>query len=338
MNLFYRCADKLQSNFIFTNHSAYQQINLLSFYWNRILLYFYDSATQKVHKLPNSQWVSHILKLFNSFLIVGMCIKAFKLKSKEKFFINICHTSEIPAPKDITETELHKLLETQNATGFKVPLSVTKPRETKDKSGSKTEVSDIAVNTDFYAKKVKRGDGLFYHFLITLVFESLEQKYKIELDTSNFVQLKNRACIDQLVEHQIYNRDVKTVEQYHADAEKPELLGADDEDKIIIGTSETKKNNGKVLIQEISAKNELRPRKSIANEPEHRLVSDRQNLIAEFYLPHVRNISEVQVEANDDRLVLNSQKHGYTFDGFLPQKINESKTRTVFDIEKSVRF
>lgn len=260
------------------------------------------------------------------------------MKSKEKFFINICHTSEIPAPKDITETELHKLLETQNATGFKVPLSVTKPRESKDKSGNKAEVSDIAVNTDFYAKKIKRGDGLFYHFLITLVFESLEQKYKIELDTSNFIQLKNRACMDQLVEHQIYNRDVKTVEKYHEDADKPEILGADDEDNITISTSEQKKNPGKILIEEISAKNELKPRKSKANEPEHRLVTDRQFLIAEFFLPHVRHINEVEVEANDDRLVLNSQLHGYTFDGFLPHKINESKTKAVFDVEKTVKL
>lgn len=272
-------------------------------------------------------------------LILGICIKTFKVGSKAKFFVNICHTSEIPAPKDITESELHKLLEAQNATEFKVPLSVTKPREGKDKSGKKVEISDIAVNTDFYAKKIKRGDGLFYHFLITLVFESLEQKYKIELDTTNFIQLKNRACIDQLVEHQIYNRDVKTVEKFHADAAKPEILGADDEDKIIIGSGESKKNPGRVLIQEISMKNDFKPRKSIpnVNEPEHRLIIDRQILIAEFYLPDVRSIEEVKVEANDDRLVLNSQKHGYSFDGFLPHKINESKTEAELDTERNVR-
>lgn len=144
-----------------------------------------------------------------------MCIKAFKKGSKKKFFINVCHTNEIPAPKDITESELHKLIEDQNASDFKVPLSVTKPRDGKDKSGNVAEISDVAVNTEFYNKKIKSGDGLFYHFLITLVFESIEQKYKIELDTTNFVKLQNRACIDKLVEHQIYNRDVKSVQQYH---------------------------------------------------------------------------------------------------------------------------
>lgn len=112
------------------------------------------------------------------------------------------------------------MIEEQNASDFKVPLSVTKPRDGTDKSGNPAEISDVAVNTDFYNKRIKHADGLFYHFLITLVFESLEQKYKIEIDTTNFVQLKNRACVDKLVEHQIYNRDVQTVQKFHEDQEK----------------------------------------------------------------------------------------------------------------------
>lgn len=280
------------------------------------------------------------------YLFLGICLKAFKSGTKEKFFINICHTNEMPGPKDITESELHKLIESQTASGFKVPLSVTKPREGKDKSGNTVEISDIAVNSEFYAKKIKRGDGLFYHFLITLVFESLEMKYKIELDTSNFIQLKNRACIDQLVEHQIYNRDVKTVENFHADGDKNEMLGADDSDKIVIGSSAMKTPAGKVLIEEIPTPgSNFKPRKSIpnVNEPEHRLITDidqfnHKVMIAEFYLPDVRSIDEVTVEANDDRLVLQSSKHGYSFDGFLPHKVNETKTHAEFDSEKTVRW
>lgn len=238
---------------------------------------------------------------------------------------------------------MHKLIESQNASDFKVPLSVTKPRMGKDKSGKSVEISDIAVNSEFYAKKIKRGDGLFYHFLITLIFESLEQKYKIEIDVSNFIHLKNRACIDSLVEHQIYNRDVKTVEKFHADSERNEILGADDSDDIMIGSGDQNKNPGKVLIQEIPTRNDFKPRKSIpnVNEPEHRLVSgndqfNRQQLIAEFYLPDVRSVEEVTIEANDDRLVLESSKHGYSFDGFLPHRINESKTQAEFDKERMV--
>jgi len=271
----------------------------------------------------------------------GICLKTFKTGKKEKFFINICHTKEIPAPKDITESELHKLIEQQNASNFKVPLSVTKPRLGKDKSGFDVEISDVAVNSEFFASKIKSG-GLFYHLLITLVFESLEQKYQTELDTSNFIELKNRACIGQLVEHQIYSRDVNTVTKSYAEEEKHEMLGEDDTDQISIGTRDQKKPPGKVLIQEISPDQPVfKPRKSVLNEPEHRIISDfnashQRILIAEFYLPHVRSVDEVSVEANEDRLVVESRKHGYYFEGFLPHQIDESTTQAEFDKEHMI--
>lgn len=112
------------------------------------------------------------------------------------------------------------MLEEQKVSDFKVPLSVTKPRDGKDKSGNKAEISDVAINSEFYTKKIKHADGLFYHFLVSLVFESIEQKYQIQLDTTNFVLLQNRACIDKLVEHQIYSRDVKRVQQFHETQEQ----------------------------------------------------------------------------------------------------------------------
>lgn len=279
----------------------------------------------------------------------GLCLKTYKLDSSknksEKFFINICHTKEIPAPKDISESELHKLIESANATDFKVPLSVTKPRSGKDKSNNPVEISDVAINSEFFTKKIKRGDGLFYHFVVTLIFESLELKYQIEIDTSNFILLKNRACIGELISHQIYNRDIKSVENYHASNAQNEILGADDSDNIKITQKiEPPKTPGRVLIEEITEKKFFQPMKPKANpnEPEYRLVSDfdtfnRTIFIAEFYLPLVRDLNEIEMQANDDRLVLNSQKHGYAFDGFLPQKIDESRTKAEFDKERMVK-
>lgn len=274
----------------------------------------------------------------------GICIKSFTVKSKTKFFINICHTKEIPAPRDVSESELHEIIESQNASSFKVPLSVTKPRETKGKKGEPVEVSDVAVNSEFFAKKIKRGDGLFYHFLVTLIFESLEQKYQIEIDTNNFILL-NRASIGELVPHQIYNRDVKTVENYHTQqsaVESNEMLGADESDQITL-TPTTTKSSDRVLIEEITEKKHFKPMqlKQHPNEPDCRLVTDfdtfnRTIFIAEFHLPLVRELDELQLQANDDRLVVKSAEHGYSFDGFLPQKIDETKTRAEFDKERMV--
>lgn len=291
-----------------------------------------------------------------------MCVKTYKAGTQNKFFINICHTTEIPAPKDITENELLELIKQQRPSDFKIALSLTKPRFGTDRSNNQVEVTDVAVNTDFYKKKVTAG-GLFYQFLITLIFEHIEQKHEIKIDTDNFVVLKNRPFIEQLVEHQIYNRDIKFVENF----DKNEMLGEEDEDKndkIIIGNGD-KNMSGKVLIQEITTKSSLpaaskntevndnensyKPnliKESISQantcQPEYRLAKDfddnYQFLIAEFYLPQVKSLSEVTLDISNDRLLLESRKHSYMFDGFLPQLINEDKTEAEFDNEKMVSF
>lgn len=101
------------------------------------------------------------------------------------------------------------------------------------------------------------------------------------------------------------------------------------------------------MIEEIPQQSLPARRKSLPNvnitEPEHRIFSDhdelkRQRLVAEFYLPDVRDFKEISVDANDDRLIISSAKHGYAFDGFLPHRIDEKKTIAEFDNERMVRY
>lgn len=124
---------------------------------------------------------------------------------------------------------------------------------------------------------------------------------------------------------------------------KTEVLGEDDSDNIVLSTETNTKK--KVMIEEISSKTLPPKKKSISQgsttEPEHRLFVDhdefkRQKLIAEFYMPEIRAMSEVSVEANDDRLVVTSQKYGYAFDGFLPHKVDDKKTFAEYDNERMV--
>lgn len=117
------------------------------------------------------------------------------------------------------------------------------------------------------------------------------------------------------------------------------MLGEDDSDKIVLSPQAPSK---KVLIEEISSKTLPPKKKGKSTEPEHRLFADhdnsnRQILIAEFYMPDVREIIDITIEANDDRLMVTSQKHGYAFDGFLPHKVDEKKTLAEFDNERAVR-
>lgn len=121
------------------------------------------------------------------------------------------------------------------------------------------------------------------------------------------------------------------------------MLGEDDSDKIVIGTHE--KSSKKVLIEEIPQQPLPARKKSLPDvnttEPEHRLFTDhdefnRQKLIAEFYMPDVRDFKEISIDGNDDRLVVTSAKHGYAFDGFLPHRVDEKKTLAEFDSERTV--
>jgi hypothetical protein len=273
--------------------------------------------------------------------IPGICVKSYKVNSNEKFFINICHTKDIPSPKDITEAELHNLLEQQVTSDFKVPLSITKPREATDKSNNTVQVSDVAINTGFFKKKVQDG-GLFFQFVITLIFESIENKYKIEIDTDRFVVLKNRPFIGQLVEHQIYSRDVESVKQYHDQGDCQETHQEQDS-KIIMSPGQSVGKSVKPLIQEIPTP--LTIKKQISEDnmkvPEHRLIEDYTHnkeafYEAEFYLPGVVSLEEISLDVGEDRIFLEARKLGYQFEGFLTCNVIAGKTKAEFDSDRMI--
>ena len=64
----------------------------------------------------------------------GFVIKT-KNEAGEKIFMNILSSSELPAPKEISDAELQQLLEDPDATQFKVPLALGDPHAETDKSG-----------------------------------------------------------------------------------------------------------------------------------------------------------------------------------------------------------
>uniref|UniRef100_A0A182PLM7 PIH1 domain-containing protein 1 n=1 Tax=Anopheles epiroticus TaxID=199890 RepID=A0A182PLM7_9DIPT len=152
------------------------------------------------------------------------CIKAFKKDTEEKFFINLCQTDGIPPPRDITEDELIRILNDGEPNAFRIPMSITQPRPTLDKSNQGCQVCDIAINTKFY-DKIESG-GLLREFLISVLFDGVENKYNVVLDETNFRILKNKKVMDKLIPHNIQNRDVKQViESYpHQSAEDRALL------------------------------------------------------------------------------------------------------------------
>ena len=67
----------------------------------------------------------------------GLCIKT-KNNAGAKFFINMCKLAEIPPPPPMEESELTRMIETEDYTSlWRVPMSLGAPRQEKeDKSGT----------------------------------------------------------------------------------------------------------------------------------------------------------------------------------------------------------
>lgn len=80
----------------------------------------------------------------------GFCIKT-SSPGDGKVFINICHSASIPPPADMTEDELLRVLEEDQA-GFRIPMSLGEPHAELDAKGQGCTAYDVAVNSDFYRR------------------------------------------------------------------------------------------------------------------------------------------------------------------------------------------
>lgn len=69
---------------------------------------------------------------FVSILTIGICIKTRK-QDGEKVFINLCHTKDMPAPRDIGESELMRILESDAPSSYKIAMSLADPHIEADK-------------------------------------------------------------------------------------------------------------------------------------------------------------------------------------------------------------
>lgn len=81
----------------------------------------------------NGRLVFHILLYLNFFPHSGFCAKTKNLITSQKIFINICHTTIIPAPADVTEAELTQILDSDEPSTFRIPLSLGEGHEEIDK-------------------------------------------------------------------------------------------------------------------------------------------------------------------------------------------------------------
>jgi len=140
----------------------------------------------------------------------GFCVKTKNLITSQKVFLNICQTDAIPAPADITDCELTDILDSDEPSSFRIPMSLGEGHDEVDKSGHQCTAYDIAINSTFFLKV--ESNLLFQTFLITLAMEGLEDKYSMELDKNGWNMLKNRKCFGSIKFHKIEQRGLKAAE------------------------------------------------------------------------------------------------------------------------------
>ncbi|KAK1138529.1 PIH1 domain-containing protein 1 [Acipenser oxyrinchus oxyrinchus] len=102
----------------------------------------------------------------------GFCVKT-KTSGGGKVFVNICQSSQIPPP-DISEAELVELLQSEDPSGFRVPMSLGEPHAEIDNSSNGCTAYDVVINPECFNKA--KGSELVLEFLIC-VARGLENKY-----------------------------------------------------------------------------------------------------------------------------------------------------------------
>ena len=233
----------------------------------------------------------------------GRCIKTRNAKTKEKVFINICISSTVPAPANISEMELLKMLDEledpNQIVDYRVPMSVGAAHAELDNRGKGCTAYDIIISPSFLHTIL--NSKTFLGFFMSIVFEAISTKYEVELER-NWIMLKAKK-----------------------------FLGKVDEQNV-----RTKK-----LIQEVSSNDGLASSVTTkAERPEFDIIAEPENnpefLIAEIQLPNVASAKSIILDVGEDRLVLCTRPKQYELDIYLPYNLNQEECGSQFDLRTRI--
>jgi hypothetical protein len=225
----------------------------------------------------------------------GFCIKTRSSDGKVKVFINVCKSDSVPAPKQITDEELFKLLESEDPSGFRIPMSLGEAHDELDNSGKPCKAYDIVINSEFFETILQRD--VMRGFLLTVTMEGLEAKYSLTLDR-NWSVLKNRKFLGSLPE-----QNIRTVS-------KPWIMEMNDDytqssgDSAVPTRHETKKG--------------VEPPYTLIQEPAE---GHPEYIVAQIHLPLIKAASSLVLDVGEDRIVVETRSNVYTLDIYLAHNL-----------------
>ncbi|XP_067875788.1 PIH1 domain-containing protein 1 [Heterodontus francisci] len=234
----------------------------------------------------------------------GFCVKT-KSRSSEKVFINVCKSDQIPPPPDLSEDGLVTLLESDDPSGYRIPMSLGEPHAEIDNSGNGCTAYDIVINSKFYNKI--QNNKLFMEFFITIGFEGLENKYNLEL-SREWRMLKNRKFLGSITEQNIRTKSKPIIQELESSTPSPG-------------------NCSQPLISEVE---------STCVEPEYIIVAEPAEehpsfLVAEISLPKVDSAGVLLLDLGEDRIVLWARPDLYHLDIYLPYNIIQEESGSQFN-------
>lgn len=228
----------------------------------------------------------------------GMCVKTVLEPSKQKVFINICQSNSVPPPPDMSRDELVDLLQSEDPSGYRVPMSLGEPHTETDNSSQGCTAYDVVINQDFFQTCQK--DPLFHQFIILVSVEGLENKYNLELNR-DWKVLKNRKFLGSIGEQSIRTKSKPVIQELQPQ-ESP-----------------------------ITAK---RPEFTLIVEPS---AGVPQYLIAEIKLPGIASARSLLLDVGEDRLVLNARPSLYHLDIFHPFIIDQESSMAQYNARTQVQ-
>ncbi|XP_013876919.1 PIH1 domain-containing protein 1 isoform X2 [Austrofundulus limnaeus] len=218
----------------------------------------------------------------------GMCVKTFSEPSKDKVFINICQSNLVPPPPELTKDELVQLLQSEDPSGYRVPMSLGEPHTEVDNNSQGCIAYDVVINQDFFQKCQK--DPLFHQFIILVSVEGLENKYSLELNR-DWKVLKNRKFLGSVNDQNIRTKSRPVIQELQS--------------------------------EESSTANSKRPEFTMFVDPP---VGQPEYLISEIKLVGVTSSHSLVLDVGEDRLVLTALQARYHLDIFHPFLIDQENT------------
>lgn len=228
----------------------------------------------------------------------GMCVKTLSEPDKHKVFVNICQSTSVPPPPELSREELVELLQSEDPSGYRVPMSLGEPHTELDNSSQGCTAYDVVINQEFFQRCQK--DSLFQQFVILVSLEGLENKYNLEL-SRDWKVLKNRRFLGSVSEQNIRTRSRPVIQEL-----QPEWRCSD------------------------AAK---RPDFVLYVEPP---AGDPQYLVAEIQLPGLASSRSLVLDVGEDRLLLNVRPSLFHLDVFHPLTVDQENSVAQYNTHTQV--